>query len=582
MTPIRLLEGVAVAPGLAMGPLHVISSQRAATTVWTVPAERIPGEIGRLADAVTAAMERLKRIEEVVKVEAGENDAAIFAVHRAYLQDPTVLREVEKTIREQRVNAEKAVQDLIDLYAEKLGRLDGAGARSLVSDVSDPWLRVLDALVQSEHDEILGSAERVVLAAAELTPQVVTFLPRNRVLGIVTETGGRFSHGAVLARSFGFPTVTRLPNLLSRLEQGMQITVDGDRGEVRIQPTASDVREFDERMVHRSAWRETLSAGAALPAETPDGETFDVRVNIESVRDLDTFPIEHTDGVGLLRTEFLCMERSQFPSEEEQYVMYRRVLERTAPRPVTFRTLDIGGDKQLPYFRTPPEPNPALGWRGLRISLEWQDLLVVQLRGILRASAHGNARVLLPMVTSLEEVLAVHEIFDGVRRSLEKHGHALADDIPVGIMVEVPSAVIALEHLIEHIDFVSVGTNDLVQYILACDRDNPWVSQLYDPHHPAVLLALEQVARVAAAAGRPRSVCGDFAGDSAVSVLLLGLGYDSVSVAPSFVPEIKYAVRRTTLQLAREEAREALAQKTSDDVRRVLARIRARLYDQRT
>jgi phosphotransferase system enzyme I (PtsI) len=407
---------------------------------------------------------------------------------------------------------------------------------------------------------------------------VVTFLPRERVLAVVAETGGRFSHGAVLARSFGFPCVVGLPNLLSRLEQGMRVSVDGDAGTVQLRPGQEDVDRFLQALERRKARLKKLATHAALPAQTPDGHRLETMVNIESIRDLDTFNPEHTDGVGLLRTEFLYMERSQFPSEEEQYRLYRRVLERMGKRQVTLRTLDIGNDKQLPYFKTPKENNPALGWRGLRISIEWQDLLRVQLRAALRAAAHGNMRILLPMVTSVEEVREVHRVFDDVRRQLVDHGFEIPSDVPVGIMVEVPSTVFVLPQLVREVDFVSVGTNDLVQYLLAVDRDNPWVSKLYDVHHPAVLLALAQVARAAGAAGKPCSVCGEMAGDYATALLLLGMGYDAVSVVPSLLSEVKYAVRETPHTEAVQIAAQALAESTSEGVRRVLAQARERLH----
>ena len=272
------------------------------------------------------------------------------------------------------------------------------------------------------------------------------------------------------------------------------------------------------------------------------------------------------------------MERPQFPSEDEQFRMYRRVLERMAPKPVTLRTLDIGGDKQLSYFQTPREENPALGWRGLRVSLEWQDLLRVQLRAALRAGVGRDLRVLLPMVSSLEEIEATRRIFDGVRASLLEQGWEVEADVPVGIMVEVPSVLFCIEAMLAKVDFVSVGTNDLVQYMLAVDRDNPWVSKLYEPHHPAVIHALAQVARAARAAGKPCSVCGDMADDPATAVLLLGLGYDSVSVAPYFLPEIKFAIRRTTLAAAQELAAEVLAETSVEGVKRALATVRERLH----
>jgi phosphoenolpyruvate-protein phosphotransferase len=399
-------------------------------------------------------------------------------------------------------------------------------------------------------------------------------LERDRLLGVVAEKGGRFSHAAVLARSFGVPCVVGLPNLLSRLEPGMTVALDGQRGTVQLQPDAEAVQRFEETRARAATRAAVLSGQAAQSAVTRDGLRFEVCVNLESLRDLDELDPRHTDGVGLLRTEFLYMERPQLPSEDEQYRLYRRVLERMHPLPVTLRTLDIGGDKQLPSFRTPVESNPALGWRGIRVSLEWQDLLRIQLRAALRAGAGKNLRILLPMVSSLEEVQAVHAIFVGVRAALIEQGHDVESDVPVGIMVEVPSAVFCLPELLRHVDFVSVGTNDLVQYLLAVDRDNPWVAKLYEPLHPAVLQALRAVADASREAGKPCSVCGDIAEDPSVTAMLLGLGFHSVSVAPTFLPEIKYVLRGMHSERARRLAREALACTGSDAVRAVLSKFR--------
>lgn len=578
MAQMRIVKGAAVAPGLALGPVHVVHPTPNGVPTWSVSEEDIPREIARLRDAIAVAEELLRQRERLAAAEVGERDAAVFSVHRTILQDPSSQRDVEGLIREQRINAEAAVQSLIDKFHKRLAGVEGAKQRGFAADFSEPWRIVLDTLTSHEREAIEQTDEQVVLAASELTPQVVTFLPRERVLAVIAETGGRYSHGAVLARSFGFPCVVGLPSLLSRLEQGMRVSVDGDAGTVQLRPDQSDVDRFLLQLERRKARQKQLALNAGLPATTPDGHRLETKVNIESIRDLDTFQPEHTDGVGLLRTEFLYMERAQFPSEEEQYRLYRRVLERMGGRPVTLRTLDIGNDKQLPYFKTPKENNPALGWRGLRISLEWQDLLRVQLRAALRASAHGNMRIMLPMVTSIEEVRDVHRVFDDVRRQLIDQGFEVPSDVPVGIMIEVPSSVFVLPHLIREIDFVSVGTNDLVQYLLAVDRDNSWVAKLYDVHHPAVLLALAQVARVARQAGKPCSVCGEMAGDYATALLLLGLGYDAVSVVPSLVAEVKSAVRDTLHSEAAAIAEEALGQSTSEGVRRVLAAARERLH----
>ena len=578
MAQARTIKGVSVAPGLALGPVHVVRAAPDTIPTWSVPEEEVELEIARLHEALDLVSEDLRGRQRLVAQQSGERDAEIFAVHRMLLQDPATLKRVEATVRDERINAEAGVQSLIDRFQRTLGGLQEGASRGYAADFSDPWRLVLDALMRRERETMEATDEQVILAAGELTPQVVTFLARERVLAVVTETGGRFSHGAVLARSFGIPCVVGLPNLLSRLEQGMRLSVDGDRGTVQLRPEQQDVDHFLERLERRRARREALAVHASLPSVTPDGHPLSVMLNVESLRDLDGFAVDTCDGVGLLRTEFLYMERTQFPSEEEQYRLYRRVLEKMDGRPVTLRTLDIGNDKQLPYFKTPRETNPALGWRGLRVTAEWQDLLRVQLRAALRASAHGDLRILLPMVCSLEEILETHRIFDEVRRQLVDHGWEVAQDVPVGIMVEVPSTVLVLEHLIGEVDFVSVGTNDLVQYLLAVDRDNPRVARLYDPYHPAVVRALGDVARVARAAGKACSVCGELAGDYATALMLLGMGYDSVSVVPNFLPEIKYAVRQTTLPEARRIATEAAAEITGGGVREVLASVREGLH----
>lgn len=577
-TPRGKVQGIAVSPGLALGTVQIVLTGPTDVPTWSVKREDVPFEIGRLASALNIAAERLEERQRAVAATAGAKDAEIFAVHRMILKDPRAMSEVEHAISEQRINAEAAVQLLIERYQETLGKLDGASVRDYASDVSDPWRNVLNVLLERDREQVLHTDQRVILAAAELTPAVVTYLDRERLLGVVAEAGGRFSHGAVLARSLGLPCVVGLPNLLARLEQGMRLAVDGDHGSVLLAPSESDIADFLERQRSLESRREAYRAEAVRPATTRDEHSIRVQVNVESVRDLDTFDLAQADGIGLLRTEFLYLERSEFPSEEEQYRLYRRVLERMNGQPTTLRLLDIGGDKALPYFQTPTEANPALGWRGIRITLRWRDLLRVQLRALLRASPAGDLRILIPMISSLEEVREVHALFREVRSQLGEQGYATADDVPVGAMIEVPSALLELDRIVREVDFVSVGTNDLVQYLLAVDRDNAWVSGLYDPHHPAVVRALASVARVAREAGKPCSVCGEIASDPVVTLLLVGLGYDAVSVAPQFVPEIKYAVRHSTYSELVTLAGEVLQQETAAAVRARLERAGHRLF----
>ncbi|TAJ12597.1 MAG: phosphoenolpyruvate--protein phosphotransferase, partial [Planctomycetota bacterium] len=442
------LQGHPVSPGLAAGPVHVIGDRPDAVPLWTVPVDEIEAEIQRLHGAIKFVSDEIGTQQKLLRAQVGEQDAAIFGMQRVILQDPRALEQIEAQVREQRINTETAVQALIQRLSDTMSRLEGGGVRGAAADFSEPWKRVLDALLQREREAILSGDDKVVLAAADLTPRVATYLDRSRLLAIVTESGGRFSHGAVLARSLGIPCVIGLPNLLARLQQDMFVAVDGNEGRVQLAPGADELVEFRTRQKRFESRRASLQADARLPARTSDGLALTVCANIEGARDLETMDLASCEGVGLFRTEFLYMERTQFPSEEEQYRVYRRVLERMSGRPVTMRLLDIGGDKQLPYFKTPREANPALGWRGIRISLEWRDLLRVQLRAMMRASTGGDLRILIPMVGSIHEIREIHAVFDELRRELTSQGYEVAANVPVGAMIEVPSAMLLIEHVL--------------------------------------------------------------------------------------------------------------------------------------
>jgi phosphotransferase system enzyme I (PtsI) len=571
------IQGIIVAPGLGLGPVHVVRARLDSAPIWSLRADETDAEIARLDVAIDQVIEVLGRRQKDVAKVVGERDAGILGVHQMILRDPGARATVDQTIREERLNAEAAVDRLVCTLEETMGRLEGDSIRGYAADVTEPWRAVVKALMQTDQETFAQTKDKVVIAAAELTPEAVTFLSRDRIIAIVTEAGGRFSHGAVLARSIGIPCVVGVPNLLARLEQNMQVIVDGDTGTIVLEPNEDMVAAFMERIDQRASRTRALSAHVAEPAVTPDGVKLDVLVNLESVRDLDTFDVTHCDGAGLLRTEFLYMERSVFPSEEEQFRLYRRVVDAMKGRPVTIRTLDIGGDKQLPYFKTPKEANPALGWRGTRVTLEWQDLLRVQLRALMRASAHGPVRLLVPMISSLEEVHSVCEIFDETKLQLTSQGYEVAADIPFGIMVEVPSTLWILDDLLEVVDFISVGTNDLVQYLLAVDRDNVFVSSLYDPFHPAVVRALAEIGRAAQRAGKSVCVCGEIAGDEAVAAMLTGMGYDSLSVAPNFLPALKFAVRAIPRSEGAELVEKLLTLTSAKEVKAHLDAIRGRL-----
>lgn len=583
MGPLRsimaTINGIAVAPGLVRGPVHVVRARADKAPSWTLRPDEIDAELERLERAIQSVLELLGRQKAIVERASGAQDAGIFAVHQMILQDPGALKQVEAAIRDERINAESAVQALIGRLRQTMSQLEGDSVRDYAADVSEPWRVVLDELLERDREQIQATEERVILAADELSPQVVTFTEPGRILGIVTTTGGRFSHGAVLARAFGLPCVVGLPNLLGRLEQGMDLLVDGDQGCIHIKPTPAEAKAFDKAKHSRDQRRAALIGVADKPAVTQDGAQLEVMVNLESLRDLDTFNPEHCDGVGLLRTEFLYMERNQFPSEEEQFRLYRRVVDHMKGKVVVFRTLDLGGDKQLPYFQLPEEENPALGWRGLRITLEWQDLLRSQLRAILRAGCLGPVRILLPMVTGIAEVRRVKEILADVKEQLLVQGYEVPERVELGVMLEVPSSVVILRDLVKIVDFLSVGTNDLVQYLLATDRDNPFVAKLYEPYHPAVIRSLAYIGRVSEESGCPASVCGDLAGDYVIAMLLLAMGFKGVSVSPHFLAEVRLGVRSTTLKRLQKLVVDLWSAEDEEQIQAELDALREELQD---
>ncbi len=360
------------------------------------------------------------------------------------------------------------------------------------------------------------------------------------------------------------------------MPSGTTVIVDGESGVLIADPTDEDVERYERLAAEQAEAEKRVFEVRFLSSTTPDGTEVHLFANVEAVRDLGDVETELVDGIGLFRTEFAFMERRQFPTEDEQVAMYHRAIEWAGDKVVTFRTLDVGGDKPLGYFHTPSERNPVLGWRGLRISLDWPDLLYTQIRAILRASAGGHARVLLPMVTSVEEVVRCREALDEIKRDLKDAGEPFDDSIELGAMVEVPAIAQVLDQLLPFVDFVSVGTNDLVQYLLAVDRDNPRIAQLYSPYHPAVLRTLAQIAGFARQYDTPASICGEIAGDHYFTSLLLGLGFRELSMAPVFLPRVKLMVRTFPIEECEKLAERALQLSRADDIRR-LARDQAKV-----
>lgn len=557
------LKGVPVSPGIGIGGAFVVVEPGAEKITRRVLAPKeVEAALANLEAARARAVETLKRVQAATARELGDQEAAIYGAQVAVLHDPAALGTIRRLVREEYLAPETAIQELLDRFETAFRSLEGADARNWAADLRDPWNMVLRALNQEEEQSLaLRSGTGVVLVAEELAPSLVVRRSSQPVRGIVCTRGGRFSHGAVLARSSGIPTVVGVDRATARIRTGEAVVVAAEEGRVLAGASAAEQEEARTRAAERADVRRGLVALAREPGRTACGAPVQVLVNLESPRELETFDPATAEGVGLFRTEFAYMERPTFPSESEQAEIYEAVLQRFPGRPVVFRTLDIGSDKRLRYFEMPSERNPAMGWRGLRVSLQWRDLFLIQLKALSRARRGGDAQVLLPMVTTLEELRAAKRLQEQVWTD----ANGAAGRLPVGVMIEVPAAVMALRDLARESDFVSVGTNDLAQYLYAVDRDNPWVADLYQPYHPAHLRVLLFIARTCGRLRKACSVCGEMAGQPAGALFLVGAGFRRLSVASPFVAETKALIRAARLADMRRLAARAAAAATAGE-----------------
>ncbi|MFO7273429.1 MAG: phosphoenolpyruvate--protein phosphotransferase [Bacillota bacterium] len=553
----KILRGVAASAGVAIGPAFVYREERpesAARAAATPDEER-----ARFQAALRQAEADLKALAE----RADQQGREILTAHQLMLQDPDLHNLVEEAILAGAI-AEEAVQKAADQFAAALEALDDAYLRERAADVRDVGRRLVAALAGRKLGIVLERPSIVV--ARDLAPTDTISIERSLLLGIVTEQGGPTSHTTILARSWGIPAVVAAPGVLEAAADGMIVALDGDRGEVVLDPGEETRARYAAAMARAREQAERDRAEASLPAVTPDGVRVELAANAGSPGEVAFAMEKGAEGIGLLRSEFLFMGRSSAPSEEEQYQAYAEALRNAGGRRVIIRTLDIGGDKDVPYLGLVKEENPFLGVRALRLCFRRPELFQTQLRALLRASVHGRLAIMFPMVGGLADLRRAKEALAEARRSLEAEGHRVADDYEVGIMVEIPSAALLADHLAREVDFFSIGTNDLVQYTLAVDRGNPELSALYQPYHPAVLRLIDRTVQAAHAAGKWVGVCGEMGGLPEGALLLLGLGVDELSMAPALLPRIRRLVRATPAAEARALAQKCLELGTPEEV----------------
>ncbi len=566
-------EGVAVSHGVGIGPLFPIAQAFPLDVpAYVLPAEMVPKEVERLANALAAARRDLAELREEVKAKVGENDARIFTVHLEVIEDRSLQSQIEKAIRDDQISAEAAVSKIIQRYCEAFEKLNDDFARERVADVRDVGRRLLQNLAATERPASSIPDRPHVIVTDELMPSDAARLDRKKIAGIITKVGGKASHAAILARALGIPAVTGI-NDIERLAQrsGDMAIVDGRDGVVIANPSEATIQKFVGAALRLDRMRETLLSQPGLPAVTKDGVAVDLYLNVENPGDLLVAEMKGLAGIGLYRTEFVYLERKSFPSEDEQFEVYKQVLARSPGLEVVFRTIDIGGDKKLPYFRIGNEDNPALGWRGYRICDEWPDMFIAQVRALLRASAFGNVSILLPMITTVEEIRRAAAIVVDVKADLARRKIQTAEKVPLGIMVEVPAAAISIDNMLRECDFVSIGSNDLIQYILAADRNNARVSSISQPLNPSVLRTVKNVIKAAQMANKPVSLCGEMAGSFYCTLVLLGMGLRKFSMARHYVQGVGRLIQSVTLAEAEQVARRVLSFNTTGEVRAFLS-----------
>jgi phosphotransferase system enzyme I (PtsI) len=568
-----VVRGTGIATGIAHGPAFVLACANNATAPrLEIPPDGIDAELARFETAVARAEEELLALKQRVAEKIGASEADIFTAQALLLHDPAFRSQVERAVRDGPVNAEGAVAEVIEKFTRAFDEIPDPYLRERAADVRDVGRRVLSALIEAMGPAHVDVPAGAIVVTEELLPSATAGIALENVRAFVTERGGRFSHTAILARSLGTPAVVAVPEAATRIKTGDDLIVDGTTGVLFINPDRTVQREYDRAEAEIRASRQALRQLVDLPSVTVDGTVIPLLANVSKFADTEAAMLNNADGIGLYRTEFGFIIRSALPTEDEQFEFLALAAERFHPRKVVFRLLDIGGDKTPPYFPLPATRNPSLAERGIRLLLRHQEVLRRQLRAFLRVSAAHPISILVPVVGGVEEVRQTRAILEEVKAELAARGTPFDPRVPLGAMIEVPSAALLVEALAAEVDFFSLGTNDLVQYLLAADREDEGVAPYYQPLHPAVLRLIQRLAADAARVARPLTICGDMAGDPAYTELLVGLGLREMSVGPGELLKVKDAIRKIDVGAAERLAREALALGSVAEIEALLAR----------
>jgi phosphoenolpyruvate-protein phosphotransferase (PTS system enzyme I) len=567
------LAGVGASPGIAMGVAHFLGG-RVEVQERRIFSDEVANELRRFEDSISRSDAQLRRIQQQIAEQEGDGqEYRILEAHRMMLADVHLVEETRRIISTDQVSAEWALRRALDQIQAVFARIEDAYFRERRSDIDMIGERILRNLLGMTPPGHEGVPKGAVVFAHDLSPADVTQLGRAGVSGFFTEGGGKTSHAALVARALGLPLVAGVQGFIKHIRTGMTVIVDGGRGEVILEPDTEVQGRFADRAARDLVQTERLARAREAPAISLDGERVHLSANVELLEEIPVSVELGADGIGLFRTEFLYLERSTLPTEEEQYQHALSALRAMGGRDVCFRTLDLGGDKLPTSVRIPAGNNPALGLRSIRYSLWRRDVFKLQLRAFYRAAAVGPLRIMFPLISGVAELRTVREVCSGVCDELQREGLEYNPEVPLGVMIETPSAALIADLLIDECDFLSIGTNDLIQYALAADRQDEHVGYLYHPLHPAILRAVKGVVAATKHAGKPVSMCGDMAGDPRFTWVLLGLGLRSLSMAPRQIPVVKSIVRATRMTSAAKLTEDILRLRTEDEVEETVNRV---------
>ncbi|MGL5947589.1 MAG: phosphoenolpyruvate-protein phosphotransferase PtsI [Aeromonas sp.] len=561
-----MISGILASPGIAFGKALLLKEAEIVINQSKISADQIESEIQRFLDARAKSAVQLEAIKAMAGRTFGEEKEAIFEGHIMLLEDEELEGDIRSFIKDNLASADKAIYAVIEQYACMMAELDDPYLRERATDFRDIGSRLVKNVLGIAVVNLSTIDEEVILVANDLTPSETAQINLKYVLGFVTDIGGRTSHTSIMARSLELPAIVGTNDITSRVQNGDVLVLDAINNQIVINPSDAQLAEFKAIQAQFQAEKDELAKLKDLPAITLDGHQVEVCANIGTVKDTEGAIRNGAEGVGLYRTEFLFMDRDALPTEDEQFKAYKEVAEAMPDQPIIVRTMDIGGDKELPYMNFPKEMNPFLGWRAVRIFFDRTDIMHTQLRAILRASAFGKLRIMFPMIISVEEFRSLKATVEQLKAELRAEGHAFDESIEVGIMIETPAAAIMAHHLAKEVDFFSIGTNDLTQYTLAVDRGNEMISAMYNPLSPSVLTLIKMVIDASHAAGKWTGMCGELAGDERATLLLLGMGLDEFSMSAISVPRVKKLIRNTNFAAVKAMADEALSFATAAEI----------------